>query len=229
MIFTSSPRLVSVAPRLRYAILVLAALFVSHDAIYVARFGVGDGYAEAMSARGHDAYWAPASLLIAIGVGLVALTTIAAYRRIRHDALLVADATVVGPSYLAELSGVWLRLFPIVAVLFGVQENLEHLAVDGHLTGLAPLIGAGSGHTLPVLAVTTFLLATIGAAFRWRMEALEARLATARRRFARVRAATRPGAWDTVAAAIAHRWIIDRLDAGRAPPRDLQAITIPTA
>jgi hypothetical protein len=230
MIVLTSPRLASLAPRLRQVILALAAVFVAHDAIYVTRFGIGAGYARAMSAHGHDAYWAPVSIVLTALVALVALAALAAYLRLRAEAARAGAVSVVGPSYVGELAGVWLRLFPTVAALFAIQENVEHLVVDGHLVGVAPLVGGGSAVVLPVLATTTFVLAAVGAVVRWRIRVLEARVAAAiRQRFAFVRAVTRPAGWEIVAATVAHRWIIDRRDAGRAPPLRLRAIAVTTA
>jgi hypothetical protein len=230
VIVSASPRLASLAPRLRQAILVLAALFIAHDAIYMARYGVGDGYARAMSARGHDTYWAPVSVLLTAGVFLVVLASLAAYRRLRTDAGATAVISTAGSSYLHELASVWLRLFPSVAVLFAVQENVEHAVVDGHLAGIEPVFGPGSSMVLPVLAVTTFLLAAVGAVVRWRIRVLEARIAaTVRQRFALAPAVSRPAGWDTIAAAIARRWILGRRDAGRAPPSNLQTDAVPAA
>jgi hypothetical protein len=183
-----------------------------------------------MSAQGHDAYWTPVSVLLTAGVVLVVLATLAAYRRLRADAVAATMTLATGPSYVHELASIWLRLFPTVAVLFAVQENVEHFAVDGHLAGIEPLIGPGSSIVLPVLAVTTFVLAAVGSLVRWRIRVLEARIAAvARQRFALAPAASRPAAWATVAAAIAHRWILGRRDAGRAPPSNLQTNAVPTA
>jgi hypothetical protein len=233
MILLASPRLVSLAPRLRQTILVLAALFVAHDAVYVARFGIGAGYARAMTAQGHDGYWAPASFLLVIGLAVVALVGLAAYRGLTSDAKGIGRAADADgrPSYVAELATIWLRLFPTVAILFAIQENLEHLAVDGHLAGIAPLVGPGSAAVLPVLAATTFALAAVGAVVRWRIRVLVARIAAAvaGQRYLRLTATARPSAWGIVAATIAHRWIIGRRDAGRAPPGRLHAIAILTA
>jgi hypothetical protein len=230
MIVAASPWLASFAPRMRQVILVLAALFVAHDAIYIARFGWGDGYTRAMSAQGHDAYWAPVSILLTAGAALVALATLATFRRLRADAGTVAVSATTGSAYSHELASIWVRLFPSVAVLFVFQENLEHLAVDGHLAGLQPLIGPGSSIVLPVLAATTFVLAAVGASVRWRIRVLEARVAAAvRLRFALAPVISRPAGWDTVAAAIAHGLMLSRRDAGRAPPSNLQTYAVPTA
>jgi hypothetical protein len=218
MIVPASPWLASLAPRVRQVVLILAALFVAHDAIYLARFGIGRGYAEAMSASGHDAYWAPVSIFLAAGVATLALTSVATYRRLRREDH-GEPVPGAGPSYAVELGAIWIRLFPTVAFLFTVQENVEHFAVDGHLVGIAPLLGPGSALALPALAATTFALAAVGGMVRWRIRGLQARIAaTSRPRFARVRGATRPRGWDILAATVAHRWITGRPDAGRAPP-----------
>jgi hypothetical protein len=186
-----------------------------------------------MAAQGHDGYWAPASFLLVVGVAVVALVGLTAYRRLRSDAEGMEQPTLAdgGSSYLAELAGIWLRLFPTVAVLFAIQENIEHLAVDGHLAGIAPLFGPGSTAVLPVLAATTFALAAVGAVVRWRIRVLVARIAaaTARKRYLRRSAISQPSGWGIVAATIAHRWIIGRRDAGRAPPLRLYAIAVLTA
>ncbi len=76
MIVPAAHRLASLAPRMRQAILMLAALFVAHDAIYLARLGAGDGYARAMSAQGHDAYWAAVLFVLSAGVALVGIATV---------------------------------------------------------------------------------------------------------------------------------------------------------
>jgi hypothetical protein len=217
MIVLASPRLAVVAAWLRQAILVLAALFVAHDAIYIARYGIGDGYAHAMAAQGHDAYWAPMAIVLAVGVLLVGLGTALAYRRLANAAA-GGQPSGRGLSYPAELGGVWLRLFPTVAALFAIQENVEHLVVEGHVGGLAPL----GGLTLPVLAATTFVLAALGALVRWRIRGLAAAVAAAAR--PRLRPAVRlvhPARWQIVGAIVARRWTIGRLDAGRAPPGGL--------
>jgi hypothetical protein len=230
MVVPASPRLAWLAPRLRQAILVLAALFVAHDAIYIARHGLGEGYARAMSAAGQHAYWLPVSVVITVGVALVVLTALMGYRRLRSAEDEIGADAVGGQPYLAELASVWLRLFPSVAILFVVQENVEHLAAGASLVGVTPLLGSGSAIVLPVLAATTFVLAAIGALVRWRVRILEARLSRAiGPRFERLRAVVRPAGWDTVAAIVAHGWIIVRLDAGRAPPQRLQAIAVTTA
>jgi hypothetical protein len=205
---------------------VLFALFVAHDAIYVAQYGVGDAYARAMSAGGHDAYWTPTRLVLGMSAALIFVLTLRLLGRLRRGAADTPE-TPGGPSYVEELGRTWLRLFPTVAVLFVAQENLEHLATDGHLPGLGFLAGS---LTLPVLATTTFVLAAIGSLLRWRIRLLEARMAAATRaRFAPPVAMVGDRGWLVIAAAIAHFWILGRRDAGRAPPSILRPNVVATA
>jgi hypothetical protein len=230
MIVATSARLATLGPRLRTAILVLAALFVAHDAVYLGRYGHGPGYDHAMSALGHDAYWVPVSVLLTAGVALLVLAGIAGHVRLHAAAGRTDDASPVGPSYPGELVRTWLRLFPSVAILFTIQENVEHLIGGGDLVGLSPLVGAADDVALPILAATTFVLAAVGAVVRWRIRVLEARVACAARRlFALVRVVAVPTAWLLVGASVVHRWVTVRPDAGRAPPRSLHSNAVTTA
>jgi len=219
MIVRTTPTLARIGPRLRDVVLALGALFVGHDAVYLAQYGSGDAYARAMTAGGHDAYWSSTALVIGAAAGVIFVVALAVLARLqRQVGEGEARAAPAGASYLHELGGTWLRLFPTVAVLFAVQENVEHFAIDGDVHGLAVL---GGTTVLPVLAATTLVLAALGALLRWRIRALAARLAaaTSRQTYPRPAAAPRPRAWDTISAAIAHRWLLDRHVPGRAPPR----------
>jgi hypothetical protein len=229
MIVRTTPRWATLGPRLRNSILVLFALFVAHDAIYLAQFGTGAPFAQAMTDGGHDGYWVPASLVVGAAVALTFLGVLGALARLERQAQCIGGAGN-GPSYWSELGSTWLRLFPTVGLLFGIQENVEHLFIDGHVAGLDPLFGPGTSLTVPVLAATTLVLTAIGSLVRWRIRVLEARLAGAERQtFQRVSAICQPGHWTTIAAAIAHRRILDRRDAGRAPPSILPRIAVATA
>ncbi len=219
MIVRTTPRLATIGPRLRNAVLVLFALFMAHDAIYVAHFGVGSGFATAMTAGGHDGYWAPVSLGIGVAAALTFIAALAVLSRLHGHAVSIGPAPATEPGYLSELASTWLRLLPTVGLLFLLQENVEHYLVDGHLAGLGVALGPD---VLPVLAATTFAVAALGSLLRWRIRVLEARIAAARRQaFARPSAFVQPQEWAAIAAAAPHRWTLDRLDAGRAPPRIL--------
>lgn len=220
MIVRTTPRLATIGPRLRNVVLVLFALFVAHDAIYAVQFGIGTRFATAMTAGGHDGYWAPVSLGIGVAVAAIFLAALGVLSRLQRQAGSSGHRPTSEPGYLHELASTWLRLFPTVGLLFLLQENVEHFLVDGHLAGLGVVLGPD---VFPVLAATTFGIAAIGSLLRWRIRVLEARIAAARRHvFARPSASIQPQEWAAIAAAAPHRWTLDRLDAGRAPPRILR-------
>lgn len=221
MIVSATPRIARVGSRLRAIALVLAALFAAHDAIYLARYGPGTGYAVAMSASGHDGYWLPASLLIVAAAAvafLSALLVLDRLERVVHSAPPVRART--GPSYGGELVNLWPRLLVAVAVLFAIQENLEGLAAGGRLVGLDPLFGPDAWLVPPVLAITTLVLAAVGAVLRWRVRVLRARVEAARRAqvFGRLHASTPSRRWLTTPAGVSRGLAASRPDAGRAPP-----------
>ncbi len=206
-----------------FALLSLVALFAAHDAIYIAQFGIGGRYAVAMSSGGHDGYYVPASLMIAIAATVAGTLTVL---RLGRLTIVAAAASAraprrafldVGPTYLGQLRGVWSRLFPVVVLLFSIQENLEAILAGRAAPGTDVLFGSGAGFVLPILTITTFLLAVVAAGIRWRTRILTARLRV-RRQFARPVRLHRKPRWTDLADALARDWMIDRRDAGRAPP-----------
>ncbi|HYN47591.1 MAG TPA: hypothetical protein VER83_01925, partial [Candidatus Nanopelagicales bacterium] len=122
--------------------------------------------------------------------------------------------------YVAEVVRMWPRLLLVVGAAFLVQENLEYLAVGQGLPGLWALSAPGYPLAIPVLVAVTGLLAAIGGWFRWHRESLVRRLTAARAAAARHWAAARAphGRWALLAALLAHRWMLLRRDASRAPP-----------
>ncbi len=112
----------------------------------------------------------------------------------------------------------------VVVASFAVQENVETLVAHGDLPGIDVLIGNGLPLAVPVLALVTFVLAAIGALVRWRIAVLSARLREAklatRHRPLPVRL---PREWADIHASAPHHWMLDRRDAGRAPPRAVPA------
>jgi hypothetical protein len=104
------------------------------------------------------------------------------------------------------------------ALVFLIQENVEHLVATGSWFGLAPLDGRLHPDALPLLVAASLVVAAAGAFVRWRVRVLEGRLELAARSFPRPAADRADRAWRLVAAACRHRRLLVRLDAGRAPP-----------
>ena len=218
MTFATSRGLVRAWRSTRFAGLVLVALFLAHDALFAVRAGGGQGVVEAMSPEGHGGWWTPYMLLV---LGVAAGLAGGALWRLRRLTQVQARLGIVDrgsdrSGYRRELSHLWRAMFPVVVVLLLVQENLEHLAAEGHAAGLEPIASP-----LAVLAIALAVLgvAGVGALVRWRIGEIEARLATAsRRRWPRAAAVPVPPRSWIASAFLRHRRLLIRDDPGRAPP-----------
>ena len=206
----------------RFATLVLACLLVAHTTIFMARHGTGPAFAAAMSAEGHDAYW-PAFILV-VGGGTVVLTAtaISRLRRLAGRAprrRRAADGTPL-PTFGNELRNLWPNLFGATTILYTIQENVEHVAAQGHLPGANVLWGPEGSFAIPGLLLVSLFGAALGALVRWRVRVLVARIGRGADRAARRRTVAAGPArhWTLVGATCAHSRIAARPDAGRAPP-----------
>jgi hypothetical protein len=227
MALTTAPNRARRAGTLRLGVLGLVALLTGHTAIYAVQYGTDARFAAAMSTSGHDTWWAPVSVLVlVVGFGLLIRTV----GGLAHLELQARRTTVTGSAvgrrearYWPEVGSIWRRLLPLVAVLFLVQENIERLAAHGHLLGLDPLGGPGYSLALPILAAVTLALSVLGALVRWRVAVLRERTTPmAATLLRRVVANAAHGRWRTIGALAPRRWMLDRLDAGRAPPQVLR-------
>jgi hypothetical protein len=199
------------------------SLLVSHDAVYLARLGPGHALAQTLRAAGHD-YWGTASLaLVLIGGVALGATAIRLHRLRRIAVQLAAGRVARSRSYGARWLAAWLRLLAVVAIGFGVQENVEHVIGHGHAPGLGALIGPEYPLALPVIAAITGLAALITAALSQAEHALLAVIADAiRRRLARApRRTHRPLLRLTVVLAPP----LALAAAGRAPPRAFVSVS----
>ena len=196
-------------------------VLIAHDAIYAAQYGLGGARDDALAAIAHQ-YWAGFATLtllaVAVAIAASAAGLVRLSRALRGLPPTAAAAGATG--YGRELARLWPRLFLAVTLAFLLQENAEHLATGQPLPGLWVLSGPQYPLAIPALAVVTGLLAAAGAWFRWRGDVLALRLRAARAAAHRRLAPRRAPAsrWGLVAALVAHRWILLRLDAGRAPP-----------
>jgi hypothetical protein len=224
MILRATPGRVRLGRRVRTGILAIVALLVAHDAIFLAEYGNGPAFARAMSEGGHDGYWLPFTVGATLAGGFLLLRALTTLRHLRVQASAIHwIEELPSPSYTSELLGIWRVLFPLVTVLFALQENVEHLATHGHFLGLEALAGPDVPLALPVVAAVTCALAAIGALLRWRIAVLRRRIATAAAAHHRAADERLCPEWGSIHASAPHRWMIGRLDAGRAPPRVVPA------
>jgi hypothetical protein len=207
--------------RLRFVALAALGSLVAHDAVFAAQYGLGHDRDVALAATAHG-YW-PAFVVLTALVGTAgAGAALAALVRLRRlvRGLPAGPAAPGRPSYAREVARLWPRLLLVVATVFLIQENVEHVAAGQAPVGLWALSAPGYPLAIPVLVAVTGLLAAVGGWLRWHHEALVGRLIAARAAALRRhhRAHLPHGRWALVAALVAHRWILLRRDAERAPP-----------
>ncbi|MDA8202259.1 MAG: hypothetical protein M0Z49_05805 [Chloroflexi bacterium] len=177
--------------------LVLAALALGHELIYLLAHGFGEGYARAMQESGHDRYWTSFVLIVLVVTGCLGVVAAAQWRRLRRLAADVQAGTVRlqggGLDRFLELLGpLWLRVSAGTIAAYLIQENIETASIGAPLPGLG-VLGGEHMIALPVLFAVSLAVAAVGALVGWRREVLLARIrAAARRRFRAVVAVLRP-------------------------------------
>lgn len=175
----------TLAGRLALLLLVAVSAVAAHQAPYL--FHAGDLVGAVGDEPAHDAIRAPLVLLIGIvaaGVGVVA------WRQLRRITAHAAHAGGAAHpprelrSFLGDVASLWLRVGLATALVYGFQENAEHL-----LAGLGPSgLHAFAAHgLLPVVVVllASLLVASVAGLVRWHCRELLARIARARSRHAR--------------------------------------------
>ena len=199
--------------------LVLAALALSHELVYLLAHGFGEGYARAMREGGHDRYWTSFVLIVLVVTACLSVVAAAQWRRLRHLAADVQAGAVRlnggGLDRFLELLGpLWLRVAAGSIAAYIIQENVETASTGAALPGLG-VLGGEHAIALPVLLVVSLAVAAVGALVRWRREVLLSRIRAAARRRLRAPAATLRPALDVRRPAGCH----DRRRNGvRAPP-----------
>ena len=206
--------------RLRLALLTVASVAIVHEISFRVRFGVGAAFDHVMDESGHGTWWSvflAASLAVVVGLAAWAFVR---HRRLSAELTLfggnVRDVAPARPR-LYEWLGLWVQLGAWVAALFLVQENLEHLAANGHLAGLDPLADGGPVLWV-VIALVTGLAAAAGAIVLWTEARLSARIALARTRHQRRMAIRAHPRWSTTATLRLRSELLSRHLLGRAPP-----------
>ena len=208
---TNSP---AVRNRLAFWALAGLALFIAHDAVFLAQIGPGEALVAALRTAGHG-YWTLASLLL-IAVSVVA--GVSTWRRVRHlrrRASSLGAARSRDRSFARRFVSAWGRLSVLVAVAFAIQENVEHLIAHGHAPIAGVLVGPEYPLALPVIGVVTAVAAALVALFARTQEQLVAAIEAALRwqtRAPRLRARP-PQRLSSPAGSV-----LARRGAGRAPP-----------
>jgi hypothetical protein len=205
--------------RARLGALAVVGALLAHDAVFAAQYGVGPDRDLALAATAHG-YW-PAFVALAVLAGAAGLgVAIAGFLRLRRLLRGLPAAPAQGPGYLRTVARLWPRLAFLVAAAFLVQENVEHVLAGAAAPGLWALAGPWYPLAIPVILVVTGLLAAVGGWLGWHHESLVRRLVAARTAALRRREVARAPhrRWALVAALLAHRWILLRRDAERAPP-----------
>ncbi len=138
------------------------ALLVSHDAVFLAQTGPGEGLAEVLRTAGHD-YWGAASAALVV-VGLLTAGGVAVrLHRLRRRAAALGARPAASGGYARRALLSWARLFAIVALAFMLQESAEHFGAHGHAIGIGALAGPEYPLALPVIAAITGLAALLAA------------------------------------------------------------------
>jgi hypothetical protein len=173
----------------------LSGLVLAHDLAFLAKYGAA--YTDALARSGHDDRWTAAvtavalvsaALLLAGSWRLHRLYRLAASVSRRHgEARLLVQARPSRPArlpaprtFFALLGRSWIVLGLSVAVLFVLQENIEHVSRGLGAPGLAVLAADGDLSTVQIIIGTTLAVAAVAALFRWHGQALAARIAAAR-------------------------------------------------
>jgi uncharacterized membrane protein len=203
---------------LGFSAMTAVALVVAHNLVFLLAFG--SGFNEALARTGHDGTWGTAvTIVLAAALGLLGLGAWRLYRLGIIARSLATSEGSIGPEVTEvarRLVGLWLRLAGITAVVFVVQENLEHRDAGLALPGLSVLGSAEYPHAAIVIAAIAFAVAAVVSLFRWRRDILVARITTAR-----------AGKWAAGPAVLARRpvWverrhasIVVHQFSGRAPP-----------
>ena len=207
---------ISPAVRNRLAFWALAglALFVAHDAVFLAQIGPGQALVAELRTAGHG-YWTAASLLLIVLAVVACVSTGLRVRHLRRRASSLGAAPARDRSFIRRFVGTWWRLAALVAVAFAVQENVEHLIAHGHAPMVGVLVGPEYPLAMPVIGLVTAIAAVLVALVARTQDELVAAIEAALRWRTRAQCLhARPPQWLPSATGS----VLARRGAGRAPP-----------
>jgi ABC-type thiamin/hydroxymethylpyrimidine transport system permease subunit len=157
--------------RLAFWALAGLALFVAHDAVFLAQIGPGQALVAALRDAGHG-YWSLASLLLVAAAGIGGISIWLRVRHLRRRASALRAAPSPSGRFARRFLAAWWRLAALVAVAFAVQENAEHLVAHGHAPIAGALLGPEYPLALPVIGFVTGIAAAVAALVARTQEAL---------------------------------------------------------
>ena len=144
--------------RLAFWALAGLALFLAHDAVFLAQMGPGKALVAELRTAGHE-YWSwrasCSSLQRSSPAPRSGSTCGASDGEPRRSPRPPAPT---GP-FARRFASSWWRLAALVAVAFAVQENVEHLIAHGHAPLGGALLGSEYPLALPVIGMITAIAA----------------------------------------------------------------------
>jgi hypothetical protein len=201
----------------RVAVTALASLVLAHNLIFIA--GYGSRFGAALAHTGHDHGWTVAALTsigLAVCLLAVAMRHLQQLRRMARGAGATRLPTEPGlRAFASRWLAWWIALTFVTALLFVIQENLEHAHIGTALPGLAVLASNAYPNAIAIILAVALGISLVAALLGWRSDVLIARM-NAERPWARTGTGQsfrgpepvdrRPGS------------ILGRRLAGRAPP-----------
>ena len=201
----------------RATVTALASLVLAHNLIFIA--GNGSRFGAALAQTGHDHGWSVAALTsigLAVSLLAVALRRLQQLRRTARGAGAIRLPTEPGlRAFARRWLAWWIALTLVTAVLFVIQENLEHAHIGTALPGLAVLASDAYPNAIAIILAVALGISLVAALLGWRSSVLVARIAAMRPK-ARSEAAQSLGRPDPVDRRQGS--ILGRRLAGRAPP-----------
>ena len=201
----------------RATVTALASLVLAHNLIFIA--GYGSRFGAALAQTGHDHGWTVAALTsigLAVSLLAVALRRLQQLRRTARGAGAIRLPTEPGlRAFARRWLAWWIALTLVTAVLFVIQENLEHAHIGTALPGLAVLASDAYPNAIAIILAVALGISLVAALLGWRSSVLVARIAAMRPK-ARTEAAQSLGRPDPVDRRQGS--ILGRRLAGRAPP-----------
>lgn len=201
----------------RAAVTALASLVLAHNLIFIA--GYGSRFGAALAYTGHDHGWTVAALTsigLAASLLAVALRRLQQLRRTARGAGAIRLSTEPGlRAFASRWLAWWIALTLVTALLFVLQENLEHAHIATALPGLAVLASDAYPNAIAIILAVALGISLVAALLGWRSAVLAARIE-----------AMGPGARTGAAQSVRRPKPVDRRQgsilgrrlAGRAPP-----------